>query len=155
MLNRFTEDYLGAIAMSDFTPRARVSGRLASYDGLLMEAVGLKLPVGTVCAIGEGDGLVKAEVIGFRGGRTLMMNLGGPAALLPNAPVRPIGPRVRPMSVRRCSAAWSTVPVNRSTGLGRSAVPVAGRWRASCKARSIVAASACRWMSGCGRSMDC
>ncbi|MCZ3103944.1 EscN/YscN/HrcN family type III secretion system ATPase, partial [Acinetobacter baumannii] len=29
---------------------------------------------------------------GFRNGRTLMMNLGGPAALLPNAPVRPLGP---------------------------------------------------------------
>jgi flagellum-specific ATP synthase len=92
MLNRFTEDYLGQMGAAGFSPRPRVSGRLASYDGLLMEATGLTLPVGTVCAIGGGDAAVEAEVIGFRGGRTLMMNLGGPAALLPNAPVRPIGP---------------------------------------------------------------
>lgn len=91
MLNRFTEDYLGQMGAAGFSPRPRVSGRLASYDGLLMEATGLTLPVGTVCAVGSGTAAVEAEVIGFRGGRTLMMNLGGPAALLPNAPVRPIG----------------------------------------------------------------
>ncbi|GGB23505.1 flagellum-specific ATP synthase FliI [Sphingomonas metalli] len=89
MLNRFTADYLGTLANADFRPTPTVSGRLASYDGLLMEAVGLKLPVGTVCRVGD---TVEAEVIGFRGERTLLMNLGGPAALLPRAPVRPIGP---------------------------------------------------------------
>lgn len=91
MLNRFAEDYLDRLAF-DFAPRAEVVGRLASFDGLLMEAVGLTLPVGTVCAVGAAEGTVEAEVIGFRSGRTLMMNLGGPAALLPDAPVRPIGP---------------------------------------------------------------
>ncbi len=88
MLNRFTADYLETLAATAPQPRARVSGRLSSYDGLLMEAVGLSLPVGTVCRVGD---QVEAEVIGFRGGRTLMMNLGGPAALLPHAPVRPLG----------------------------------------------------------------
>ena len=92
MLNRFAESYLGNLTLAGFSPKPRVSGRLSSYDGLLMEAVGLSLPVGTVCAIGTGDQMVEAEVIGFRGGRTLMMNLGGPAALLPDAPVRPVGP---------------------------------------------------------------
>ena len=88
MLNRFTADYLETLAATAPAPRARVSGRLSSYDGLLMEAVGLSLPVGTVCRVGD---QVEAEVIGFRGGRTLMMNLGGPAPLLPHAPVRPLG----------------------------------------------------------------
>ena len=92
MLNEFVDRYLGGLAASDFAPRARISGRLSSYDGLLMEAVGLSLPVGTVCTIGDDEhGRVEAEVIGFRGGKTLLMNLGGPAALLPNAPVRPVG----------------------------------------------------------------
>ncbi len=92
MLNRFAEDYLGTLALAGSRPKARVAGRLSSYDGLLMEAVGLSLPVGTVCKIGaDGGQQVEAEVIGFRNGRTLMMNLGGPAALLPNAPVRPLG----------------------------------------------------------------
>ena len=92
MLNRFTGDYLDSVARADFAPAPRVSGRLASFDGLLMEATGLALPVGTVCSVGSGKGRVEAEVIGFRGDRTLMMNLGGSAPLLPHAPVRPIGP---------------------------------------------------------------
>ena len=93
MLNRFTTDYLETLGLADFRPAPRIAGRLASYDGLLMEAGGLTLPVGTVCQVGETQGrMVEAEVIGFRNGRTLMMNLGGPAALLPQATVRPIGP---------------------------------------------------------------
>ncbi|USU10779.1 FliI/YscN family ATPase [Sphingomonadaceae bacterium OTU29THOMA1] len=93
MLNRFTADYLETLGVADFRPTPKVSGRLSSYDGLLMEAVGLSLPVGTICEIGgHGDAKVEAEVIGFRNGRTLLMNLGGPAALLPRAPVRPVGP---------------------------------------------------------------
>ncbi len=93
MLNRFAADYLDGLANADFAPKPRVSGRLASFDGLLMEAVGLNLPVGTICRVGaSGDGQVEAEVIGFRNGRTLLMNLGGPAALLPHAPVKPVGP---------------------------------------------------------------
>ena len=92
MLNRFAADYLDGLANADFAPRPRVSGRLASFDGLLMEAVGLNLPVGTVCRVGD---QVEAEVIGFRNGRTLLMNLGGPAALLPQAPVKPVGPQIQ------------------------------------------------------------
>ncbi len=93
MLTSFADEYLGSLGAHDFKPAPTVSGRLSSFDGLLMEAVGLTLPVGTVCRVGGsgGDG-VDAEVIGFRNGRTLMMNLGGPAALLPRAPVKPIGP---------------------------------------------------------------
>ncbi len=93
MLNRFATDYLETLGQAPLVPAPMVSGRLASFDGLLMEAVGLTLPVGTICRVGaDGDGQVEAEVIGFRSGRTLLMNLGGPAALLPRAPVRPIGP---------------------------------------------------------------
>jgi flagellum-specific ATP synthase len=91
VLNRFTEDYLDSLSAADFAPKPKVSGRLASFDGLLMEAVGLQLPVGTVCQVGLKGAGVEAEVIGFRNGRTLLMNLGGPAPLLPQAPVRPIG----------------------------------------------------------------
>ncbi|MBS0478223.1 MAG: FliI/YscN family ATPase [Proteobacteria bacterium] len=92
MLNRFTADYLESIGAADFAPAPKISGRLASFDGLLMEAVGLNLSVGTVCQVGAANGAkVEAEVIGFRNGRTLLMNLGGPAALLPQSSVRPIG----------------------------------------------------------------
>ena len=92
MLNRFAEDYLESLGTAGFVPQAKISGRLASFDGLLMEAIGLNLPVGTVCQVGAtGGAKVEAEVIGFRNGRTLLMNLGGPAALLPQSPVRPVG----------------------------------------------------------------
>jgi len=88
MLNRFAAEYLDGLAGASFAPAPRVSGRLASYDGLLMEALGLNVPVGTVCRVGD---QVEAEVIGFRNGRTILMNLGGPAPLLPKALVRPTG----------------------------------------------------------------
>jgi len=92
VLNRFAQDYLESLGTADFVPQPKISGRLASFDGLLMEAVGLNLPVGTVCQVGAAGGAkVEAEVIGFRNGRTLLMNLGGPAALLPQSPVRPVG----------------------------------------------------------------
>ncbi|HEX7850813.1 MAG TPA: FliI/YscN family ATPase [Sphingomonas sp.] len=92
MLNRFAQDYLESLGTADFVPQPKISGRLASFDGLLMEAIGLNLPVGTVCQVGAtGGAKVEAEVIGFRNGRTLLMNLGGPAALLPQSPVRPVG----------------------------------------------------------------
>ena len=87
MLTTFASDYLDTLAGAEFTARPRVSGRLSSFDGLLMEAIGLQLPVGTVCRVGD---TVEAEVIGFRQGRTLLMNLGGPAPLLPGAAVRPV-----------------------------------------------------------------
>ena len=90
MLTRFAGDYLDTLADVAWHPRPRVSGKLASYDGLLMEAVGLSVPVGTVCTIGDGA-MVEAEVIGFRSGRTLLMNLGGAAALLPGSAVRATG----------------------------------------------------------------
>ncbi len=88
MLTAFAADYLSGLSRADFTPKPAISGRLSSCDGLLMEAVGLSLPVGTVCSVGDS---VEAEVIGFRNARTLLMNLGGPAPLLPQAPVRAIG----------------------------------------------------------------
>ena len=41
MLTDFADEYLGALGSHDFTPAPVVSGRLSSFDGLLMEAVGL------------------------------------------------------------------------------------------------------------------
>src|SRR3546814_18026360 len=92
--SRLTEDYLATFGGADFVPRPKVSGPVAAFDALLMEAVGLQLPVGTVCAVGGDNGAsrVEAEVIGFRNGRTPLMHLGGPAPLLPKSPVRPLGP---------------------------------------------------------------
>ena len=47
-----------------------VEGRLTRVAGLVMEAVGLRLPVGSTCLVRQ-DGMnpVEAEVVGFNGGR--------------------------------------------------------------------------------------
>ncbi len=156
MLNRFAADYLDTLASAHFAPRAAVCGRLSSYDGLLMEAVGLSLPVGTVCAIGDDpETRVEAEVIGFRNGRTLLMNLGGPAALLPRAPVRPLG---APGEAEVGAAMLGRVvdgsgkPID---GWAPFAARAAGRWRARCSRRSIAAGCASRWTSAYARSTAC
>lgn len=51
-----------------------VTGRLSRVSGLVMEAVGIKAPVGSVCTVSLPDGqLVDAEVVGFAGERLLLM----------------------------------------------------------------------------------
>lgn len=51
-----------------------VTGRLTRVAGLIMEAVGIKAPVGSVCVVSLPDGhTVDAEVVGFSGDRLLLM----------------------------------------------------------------------------------
>lgn len=51
-----------------------VTGRLTRVAGLVMEAVGIKAPVGSVCVVSLPDGhTVDAEVVGFSGDRLLLM----------------------------------------------------------------------------------
>ncbi|HLA36704.1 MAG TPA: flagellar protein export ATPase FliI [Rhodocyclaceae bacterium] len=71
-------------ALSDFLGHCRthvaatqpwqVAGRLNRINGLVMEASGLKLPLGSGCRIQiPGDGMIEAEVVGFSGDRLYMM----------------------------------------------------------------------------------
>jgi flagellum-specific ATP synthase len=81
-------DLLGDVRVSEGGPR-RV-GRLLSYDGLMLEATGLDKPVGAGARIVDADGHVaRAEVVGFRGARTLLMALGADAAHAAGARVEP------------------------------------------------------------------
>lgn len=135
MLTTFASDYLDTLSKADFPLQHKVSGRLSSFDGLLMEAVGLSLPVGTVCRVGgHGDAHVEAEVIGFRNGRTLLMNLGGPAPLLPRAPVRPVGP---PGEAETGAALLGRVIDGAGKPIdGRGPIRGAGRWPMAGKLQS-------------------
>lgn len=69
-----------------------VSGTVVACDGGLIEVAGLALPVGSLGAIQSdaGENLL-AEVIGFRGGHSLMMLLGDTQLLHPHAEVRAVG----------------------------------------------------------------
>ncbi len=69
-------------------PAPRVGGRVLAYDGLTIDCGGLSERLGAVCAVGPAG--IPAEVIGFRDGRTLLMGLAQPGALLPGAAVLPL-----------------------------------------------------------------
>jgi flagellum-specific ATP synthase len=68
-----------------------VSGRLTRINGLVMEAAGLKLPLGSSCRIQvPGGGAVEAEVVGFAGERLYMMPSEDIYGLAPGAQVAPL-----------------------------------------------------------------
>jgi flagellum-specific ATP synthase len=70
--------------------RPRRVGKLVAYDGLMLEAIGFDRPVGAGARIVPADGrTVRAEVVGFRGDRTLLMALDADAAHASGARVEP------------------------------------------------------------------
>jgi flagellum-specific ATP synthase len=72
-----------------------VSGRLTRVAGLVMEAVGLELPVGNSCYVLTPSGQrVDAEVVGFAGDRLYLMPSTDIYGLKPGAVVVPIDPAV-------------------------------------------------------------
>lgn len=68
------------------------SGHLTKVTGMVMEAVGLQMPVGSTCAIHLPNNIVEAEVVGFSGERLFLMPENDVHGLLPGARVMPIEP---------------------------------------------------------------
>jgi flagellum-specific ATP synthase len=69
----------------------QVSGRVTRVTGLVMEAVGLKLPIGSACTVPLASGAqVEAEVVGFDGDRLFLMPQGDVEGVLPGARVFPL-----------------------------------------------------------------
>ncbi|WP_323846968.1 flagellar protein export ATPase FliI [Microbulbifer magnicolonia] len=76
----------------------RASGRVVRATGLVLEAVGLQVPLGSGCCIelypqGGGDkpAFAEAEVVGFSGDRLYLMPLEALVGLAPGARVFPLG----------------------------------------------------------------
>ncbi|MDI3490865.1 MAG: flagellar protein export ATPase FliI [Thauera propionica] len=68
-----------------------ISGRLTRINGLVMEAAGLKLPLGSGCRVlVPGGGAVEAEVVGFNGDKLFMMPTDDVFGLAPGARVLPM-----------------------------------------------------------------
>ena len=68
-----------------------LSGRLTRINGLVMEASGLKLPLGSGCRIQVPfDGAIEAEVVGFSGEKLFMMPTEDVYGLAPGAHVMPL-----------------------------------------------------------------
>ena len=71
----------------------QLAGRLTRINGLVMEASGLKLPLGAAVEIQmPGGGMVEAEVVGFAGDRLFMMPAEDVYGLAPGALVLPQEP---------------------------------------------------------------
>lgn len=85
-------NYLAANrAMADDARPFELSGRLTRINGLVMEAAGLKLPLGSGCRIMvPGGGWVEAEVVGFHGEKLYMMPTEDVFGLAPGALVLPL-----------------------------------------------------------------
>jgi flagellum-specific ATP synthase len=67
------------------------TGRLIRVSGMVLEAAGIKLPVGAACSIQVSDTqTVEAEVVGFSGERVFLMPLTNIQGILPGTLVRPI-----------------------------------------------------------------
>ncbi len=89
-----------ATAMATAAPSFEARGRLTRVAGLVMEAVGLQLPVGSQVRVVQDDGLrVDAEVVGFSGERLFLMpTTTDPYGLRPGATViahAPVSARLR------------------------------------------------------------
>jgi flagellum-specific ATP synthase len=72
---------------------SRRRGRVSDLIGLIIEATGVQVEIGEVCLVGEGRErpAVATEVVGFRGGRTLLMPLGELHGIGPGTTVHPTG----------------------------------------------------------------
>jgi flagellum-specific ATP synthase len=77
---------------------ARRKGRVRDLIGLIIETSGLSVEMGEICMVGDeretregGRGLIPTEVVGFRGGRTLLMPLGELRGIGPGTLVRATG----------------------------------------------------------------
>jgi len=65
-----------------------VAGRITKLTGLVMEAVGIKLPIGSACVVPLAEGRrVEAEVVGFDGDKLLLMPQSGVEGIVPGAKV--------------------------------------------------------------------
>ena len=66
------------------------SGHLTKVTGLVMEAVGLRMAVGSTCSIHLPNGIVEAEVVGFSGEKLFLMPENDVYGLVPGARVMPV-----------------------------------------------------------------
>ena len=85
-------DYLAACRRRAMAAQPfRIAGRLTRINGLVMEAAGLKLPLGSNCMIEAPEGgFVEAEVVGFAGEKLFMMPAVDVYGLAPGAHVLPL-----------------------------------------------------------------
>ncbi|MEJ8675491.1 flagellar protein export ATPase FliI [Chromobacterium amazonense] len=96
-------------------------GRLVRVTGMVMEAVGIKLPVGSACRVMLADDqAVEAEVVGFAGDKVFLMPLTNVHGLLPGTPVLPLASHAPPMYGHARGVARADLSVGRQVPVGLS-----------------------------------
>ncbi|HWH82021.1 MAG TPA: flagellar protein export ATPase FliI [Burkholderiaceae bacterium] len=82
-------------------------GMLMRVTGLVLEAAGIRVPVGSVCEVRmDGQAPVIAEVVGFSGDRAYLMPTGDVAGLASGARVVPRPSPVVPMQLGAATHPW-------------------------------------------------
>lgn len=104
----FTTFLKTATSMATTAAPFEVHGRLTRVAGLVMEAVGLKLPVGSQVRVVQDDGLrVDAEVVGFSGERLFLMPTStDPYGLRPGASVIAHAPMANRLRLQQNMHPW-------------------------------------------------
>lgn len=100
--------------VAEQSPPLLVSGRLTKVTGLVMEAVGLRMAVGSTCIIQLPNNQVEAEVVGFSGDKLFLMPEVDVQGLVPGARVIPFeaaGKAARPGQHRRTADLARHLPV--------------------------------------------
>jgi flagellum-specific ATP synthase len=96
------------------SPPLLISGRLTKVTGLVMEAVGLRMAVGSTCIIQLPNHQVEAEVVGFSGEKLFLMPEIDVQGLVPGARVIPFEParnKATPGQSRRSADLTRHLPV--------------------------------------------
>ena len=115
-LKKFVQDCSN---VAESVPRIAASGRLTRVTGLVMEAVGLRLPVGSSCTVILPNGKdIDAEVVGFADDRLFLMPASDIHGIVPGARVVPVEHEIErpsldapPRPRRRASDQAKHVPV--------------------------------------------
>ncbi|MBR7798943.1 flagellar protein export ATPase FliI [Undibacterium fentianense] len=88
---RWKEQFAASTKSIAHIKSENISGRIVKVTGLVMEAVGIKLPVGSACIIHLQTGVkIEAEVVGFDGDRLFLMPQSDLDGVTPGAPVFPV-----------------------------------------------------------------
>lgn len=114
--------YLAACAAAAVeTPLWQPCGQLTRVTGMVMEAAGIKLAVGSACRVQLPDGgSVEAEVVGFAADKVFLMPISNVHGLVPGTSVTPLIPHHPPSYGQPAPPPRAAGPAGRQVPVGES-----------------------------------
>ncbi len=113
-------DYLSLCQQTiTHSPLWLIKGRLTRVTGMVMEAVGVRLPVGSACVVELPEGRhVEAEVVGFSADNMYLMPVSNVQGLVPGTAVAPLRPYHPPRYGQQNVAVCPQGPYGRQVPVG-------------------------------------